>query len=142
MNPNHALKQYQNVSIEAGVLNADPYRLIQILLENAVAKLVIARGFIERNNIHDKGMMISLAISIIETLQASLNEKEGQEIAKNLSDLYTYILQTLIEVNLHNDLKKLDEVISLISTIKSGWDNIAQENIPQENIEKENNDEE
>ncbi len=127
MNPNHALKQYQHVSIEAGVLNADPYRLIQILLESAIEKLTIAKGFIERNNIHDKGVSISFAISIIETLEASLNDTEGGQIAKNLSDLYAYILQTLIEVNLHNDLKKLDEVIQLIMTIKSGWDNMPRE---------------
>lgn len=132
MNPNHALKQYQHVSIEAGILNADPYRLIQILLDSAVEKLIIAKGFIERNNIHDKGVSISFAISIIETLDASLNETEGGQIAKNLSDLYAYILQTLIEVNLHNDLKKLDEVIQLIMTIKSGWDNMQYEIVENE----------
>ncbi|HRE33022.1 MAG TPA: flagellar protein FliS, partial [Candidatus Berkiella sp.] len=82
--------------------------------------------------IHDKGISISLAISIVETLQASLNEQEGGEIAKNLSDLYIYILQSLIEVNLHNDLKKLDEIIQLIETIKSGWDNMPRENVDNE----------
>lgn len=132
MNPNYALKQYQHVSIETGIMNADPYRLIQILLESAIEKLQIAKGFIERNNIHDKGIAISFAISIVETLQASLNETEGGEIAKNLSDLYTYILQTLIEVNLHNDLKKLDEIIQLIATIKSGWDNMPRETVDNE----------
>lgn len=132
MNPNYALKQYQHVSIETGILNADPYRLIQILLESALEKLNIAKGFIERNNVHDKGVSLSLAISIVETLQASLNEQEGGEIAKNLSDLYTYILQSLIEVNLHNDLKKLDEIIQLIATIKSGWDNMPRENTNNE----------
>ncbi|MGE3319257.1 MAG: flagellar export chaperone FliS [Candidatus Berkiella sp.] len=126
MNPNYALKQYQHVSIETGILNADPYRLIQILLESAIEKLTIARGFIERNNIHDKGIAISFAISIIETLESSLNEQEGGEIAKNLKDLYTYMLQELIQVNLHNDINKLDGIIQLINTIKSGWDNMPQ----------------
>ena len=50
MNPNHALKQYQHVSIEAGILSADPYRLIQILFESALEKLIIAKKFIEINN--------------------------------------------------------------------------------------------
>lgn len=129
MNPNYALKQYQHVSIETDILNADPYRLIQILLESAIEKLNIARSFIERNNVHDKGVAISFAISIIETLQASLNEQEGGEIAKNLNDLYTYMLEQLIQVNLHNDIKKLDEIIQLINTIKSGWDNMPRVNI-------------
>lgn len=127
MNPNHALKQYQHVSIEAGILSADPYRLIQILFESALEKLIIAKKFIEINNIHDKGMALSFAISIIETLQASLNEEEGGEIAENLSELYAYMLRTLIDVNLHNDLVKLDEIIKLIVTIKSAWDNMPRE---------------
>lgn len=132
MNPNYALKQYQHVSIEAGILSADPHRLIQILFESALEKLMIAKKFIEINNIHDKGVAISFAISIIETLQASLNEEEGGEIARNLSDLYSYMLRTLIEVNLHNDVKKLDEVIQLIHTIKSGWDNMPREKVENE----------
>lgn len=132
MNPHHALKQYQHVSIEAGILSADPHRLIQILFESALEKLMIAKKFIEINNIHDKGVAISFAISIIETLQASLNEDEGGEIAKNLSDLYGYMLRTLIEANLHNDLKKIDEVVQLITTIKSGWDNMPREKAENE----------
>lgn len=126
MNPNHALKQYQHVSIEAGILSADPYRLIQILFESALEKLIIAKKFIEINNIHDKGVALSLAISIIETLQASLNE-EGGEIAENLAELYAYMLRTLIQVNLHNDLVKLDEIIQLIVTIKTAWDSMPRE---------------
>lgn len=127
MNPNHALKQYQHVSIEAGILSADPYRLIQILFESALEKLMIAKKFIEINNIHDKGIALSMAISIIETLQASLNEEDGGEIADNLSELYAYMLRTLIDVNLHNDLQKLDEIIQLIVTIKTAWDNMPRE---------------
>lgn len=132
MNPNHALKQYQHVSIEAGILSADPYRLIQILFESALEKLIIAKKFIEINNVHDKGVALSLAISIIETLQASLNEEEGGEIAENLAELYAYMLRTLIQVNLHNDLVKLDEIIQLIVTIKTAWDNMPREIVENE----------
>ncbi len=37
------------------------------------------------------------------------------------------MLRTLIQVNLHNDLVKLDEIIQLIVTIKTAWDEMPRE---------------
>lgn len=122
MHPNKAVKQYQTVSSQTSVVDADPHRLVQILMENALEKLSFAKGCIVRNDIHDKGMNISLALSIIEALQYSLNKEEGGEIADNLSELYSYMINTLLEANLTNDMQKVDEAIKLLTIIKDGWE--------------------
>ncbi len=122
MDPRNAAKQYQNVSAQTSTINADPHRLIQILMENALEKLALAKGHMSRNNIHDKGTNISLALAIIEALQTSLDKEKGNEIAENLYELYAYMINTLIEANLHNDLNKIDEVIKILGIIKEGWD--------------------
>lgn len=124
MNPNNAAKHYKSVSAQTSVVDADPHRLIQILMENALEKMALAKGFMERNNIHDKGINISLALSIIEALQTSLDKEQGGEIAENLYNLYAYMLNTLLEANLQNDVHKIDDVMKVLITIKEGWDKV------------------
>ncbi|MBI2791119.1 MAG: flagellar export chaperone FliS [Gammaproteobacteria bacterium] len=124
MNPNNAAKRYKSVSAQTSVVDADPHRLIQILMENALEKMALAKGFMERNNVHDKGVNISLALSIIEALQTSLDKEQGGEIAENLYNLYAYMLNTLLEANLQNDVHKIDEVMKVLITIKEGWDKV------------------
>lgn len=122
MDPRNAAKHYQTISAQTSTVGADPHRLVQILMENALEKLSLAKGHIARNNIHDKGINISLASAVIEALQTSLDKENGNEIAENLFELYAYMNRTLIEANLNNDINKIDEVIKVLSIIKEGWD--------------------
>lgn len=126
MHPNRAAKQYQTVSSQTSIVDADPHRLVQILMENALQKLAFAKASMARNDIHDKGLNISLALSIIEALQTSLNKEEGGDIADNLDELYAYMIKTLLEANLHSDIDKVDEIIKLLSVVKDGWDKAGE----------------
>src|ERR1700722_17636958 len=90
---------YQKISLETQMESATPHRTIQLLLENALDKLAMVKGFIQRNNVHDKGVTISSTIAIIETLQTILDYNQGSEIANNLNDLYSFIIKTLIVAN-------------------------------------------
>jgi flagellar protein FliS len=78
----------------------------------------------QRGNIAEKGANISWAISIIEGMRASLDLDAGGDIARNLNDLYDYMGRRLLEANMRNDAKALDEVMSLLREIKTGWDAI------------------
>lgn len=127
MQPNRAAKQYQTVSSQTSVVDADPHRLVQILMDNALEKLSIAKGCMTRNDVHDKGINISLALSIIEALQSSLDKENGGDIADNLHELYAYMINTLLAANLNNDIPKIDEVIKLLTIIKDGWDKAGTE---------------
>ncbi|MBS0288363.1 MAG: flagellar export chaperone FliS [Proteobacteria bacterium] len=135
MHPNRAAKQYQSVSSQTSVVDADPHRLIQVLMENALEKLSIAKGCMARNDVHDKGINISLALSIIEALQTSLDKEKGGDIADNLHELYGYMMNTLLEANLNNDIPKIDEVIKLLAIIKDGWEKAGMELKNSENHE-------
>lgn len=121
---NNAVKEYNRINITSGVEEADPHRLIQMLMQGALEKLAIAKGYLERGDINGKGSHISWAISIIEGLRASLNMEQGGDIAKNLEDLYEYMIRRLLRANIENDITLLDEVSSLLQTVKSAWDDI------------------
>lgn len=78
----------------------------------------------ERKEIAKKGSHISWAISIIDGLRASLDKTNGGDIADNLDDLYDYMTRRLIRANLENNPDLLDEVISLLRSIKGAWENV------------------
>lgn len=119
-----AVHAYSQVGVSSGVEQASPHRLIQMLMDGAIEKVAMARGFMERNEISQKGGHISWAISIIEGLRASLDKNAGGEIADNLDDLYDYMIRRLVRSNSENNPDLLDEVISLLRSIKGAWDEL------------------
>lgn len=125
-NPQEALKQYRRLGIESEVSNASPHRLIQLLIEGAISRLAAALGAIERNELALKGESISKAIDILGGLRASLDMSEG-ELSQRLDQLYEYMNFRLLEASAANDADKVGEVIQLLKTIKSAWDEIGKQ---------------
>lgn len=123
---NNAVNEYNKINIASSVEAADPHRLIQMLMHGALEKIAIAKGCLERKDIANKGVHISWAISIIEGLRASLNMEQGGDVAKNLEDMYEYMIRRLLRANLENDIGLLDEVSSLLITVKSAWDGLPE----------------
>lgn len=128
------LAQYQKVGVHGEIDSASPHRLIQMLIEGALSKIYAARACMENSRITGKGENISMAISIIGGLRASLNFEAGGEIANNLNSLYDYMEQRLLEANVNNDISILDEVISLFADIKGAWDTIAPDVVQQQAV--------
>lgn len=128
------LEQYQKVGIQTEIEAASPHRLIQMLMDGALAKITTAKLCIEKQQVASKGENISIAISIIAGLRASLDKEQGGEIASNLDSLYDYMERRLLEANMHNDSSVLDEVSGLIHEIKSAWDAISPDITEQQVI--------
>ncbi len=125
MSYSKALKNYQQNNLESAVNEASPHKLVEMLLRGAIEKINLSKQFMEQGQIELKGLNISQAISIIDGLQASLDKEKGGDLASNLFELYDYCIRKLIEANLNNDQKILDEVSRLMDTVKSAWDDIS-----------------
>lgn len=122
----NAVQHYNRVGVASGVEDANPHRLVQMLMDGALEKLATAKGCMERGDIAKKGAHISWAVSIIEGLRASLDLNAGGELAQNLDDLYEYMTRRLTHANIDNNTDMIDEVISLMRSIKSAWDQIPE----------------
>ena len=122
MNAIAAMRQYQQVSVHSGIMDASPHRLVQMLMEGALEKIALAKGYMTNNEIARKGENIGKAIAIVGGLQGSLNHDSGGEISANLNHLYDYMSTRLVIANLRNDASILDEVTGLMVDIKMGWD--------------------
>ncbi|HEX7036413.1 MAG TPA: flagellar export chaperone FliS [Pseudomonadales bacterium] len=117
---------YQREAVQAAHY-ASPHQLVSMLMDGALERIVQARAAMERQLTARKGERIGKAISIIDSLRASLNQDRGGEVAANLAALYDYMVRRLLHANLNNDPDALDEVQRLLKEIKAGWDGIAEQ---------------
>jgi flagellar protein FliS len=119
---------YKSVGVETAVSAADPHQLVKLLYDALLQSLGAAKLAIEGNDIPAKGKAIGKAVRLIEEgLKAGLNQERGGQLASNLRALYDYCTLTLTEANFRNDLKKVEEVISLLQPLAQAWGSIKSE---------------
>lgn len=117
---------YAKVSVETGVNTADPHKLILMLFDGAIMAATAAGVAMDNKQIPVKGEQISKTIEIIiNGLKISLDLNAGGELAERLYALYDYMADRLLYANLHNNRAALDEVIELLSGLRTAWQGIA-----------------
>jgi len=119
--------QYRQVGMTSEVGGADPHRLIQMLMEGALTRMSQAKIMIEEKNHEGKAKLLGRVMEIIATLQSSLDHEKGGDISANLDRLYDYMNRRLLDASSANDTTMIDEVMSLLLEVKSGWDGIRDE---------------
>lgn len=124
MNAYAAMRQYQQVGVKVQVNEADPHRLIQMLMQGGLDRIAQAKGAMQRQAYAEKGELIGKVINIIGGLREVLDKDAGGELAENLDRLYEFMTVRLFEASRQNDVRKLDEVAKLLGEIKEGWDGI------------------
>ncbi|MDT8363781.1 MAG: flagellar export chaperone FliS [Nitrosomonas sp.] len=117
-----AISAYNKVGAESGVFTADPHKLVLMLFEGAQQALNRSKLYIRQNEIAARGEMISKAIMIIDHgLKASLDVKAGGALAEQLSQLYDYMTDRLLQANLRSNIDIIDEVSQLLGELHEAW---------------------
>lgn len=117
------LKAYTSNNLQAEMSVADPYRIIQLMMQGVMERLAQAKGAIERRDFEAKSVAISKAIGLLDGLQGALDLSFGQ-IPQDLYALYDYMKQRLMDASREMSQEPVDEVAKLFITIKSAWDAI------------------
>lgn len=118
----HAYKQ----NVGNSVMSQD--QILLKLYNGSLNFLRLARRGMEEKNPRIKGENISKVLAIMTELDCALDMETGGEIAENLSTLYQHMTFKLINANLTNDLKGLDEVENVLVKIKEGFEEAAKIN--------------
>lgn len=122
-----SLQAYKQVSVNSQLASASPHRIVQMLMAGAIERLVQGKAAMEQGNMAAKGERLNKALEIISSLRETLSMSDGGDVAVNLDRLYDFMMRHILDANLNNDPEKIAEVISLLSEIKSAWDQIPAE---------------
>lgn len=117
------IKAYTTQNLQAEMAVADPYRIIQLMMQGCIERLAQSKGAIERRDFEGKSIAISKSMALINGLQDALDLSYGK-VPEDLFALYDYMKQRLLDASSNMNVEPLDEVGRLMLTIKSGWDSI------------------
>lgn len=124
---NSSLAAYHTVSVHGGIANADPHRLVQMVMDAMAERLNTARGCIERGETARKAKLLHSCVTLVAELRGSLNLAEGGELAQNLNNLYDYMARRLLLANVQNDANMVSEISGLLNEVRGAWIAIGPE---------------
>ena len=120
------LEQYGQVKHDAQAEFASAHEKTLMLFDGAIDFIGVGLQAIARSDYELKGRMISKSIAVINGLKDCLDLTEG-ELPSNLHDLYEYMVERLFKANLTSDIEAIEEVQSLLKTIRESWAQIPSE---------------
>ena len=127
MNFYSAIKQYEHSDINSKLENATKHDFIKIVLEELSKNLKSLKYAIENEGKLSKTKSKSFAriITSLTVLTSSLDFKNGEPIASNLSNLYDFCRREVLDSYRNLSTKGIDDSIIVIDDILSAWKNIA-----------------
>jgi flagellar secretion chaperone FliS len=106
---------------EAAVRGASPVRLVICLYQQAIEDLRQAVLAIEKGEIEARTRKINHAITVIGQLQGSLDMERGGEVAKNLEKFYNIVRSGVVEGQVKQSARILEEQISQLVLVYEAW---------------------
>ena len=116
-----------NAYRQTAVTTASREQLLIMLYEGAIKQLKKASECCQSKDLAGKGVAVGKAHDIINELSNSLDFKVGGEIAKNLEQLYAFMVEQIIQGNLNNDPTKFDAARKLLENLLEGWKGAIQQ---------------
>ncbi|MBU1340939.1 MAG: flagellar export chaperone FliS [Proteobacteria bacterium] len=99
----------------------DPKKLILMLYEGAIKRIVLAREGIRNKDPKQRGENLGKAIAIIAELNACLDENIKTEEINFLRGLYAAMLTELPKVSVNEDIGILDRAEKYLTELKRIW---------------------
>ena len=119
---NHdAYSDYHAVHLDAQTSRATPVELVLLLTDGVLAELARARGHIVGKRYEQKAVSLNKCTELINGVSSSLDFEQGGEVVANLGRLYEYCTGRLYLAGINLDPTLIDEVTTLLTTIKQGW---------------------
>lgn len=110
-------QKYKNTA----VLSASREQILLMLYEGAIKFTKLAIQATEVNNIAERGKNIMRAYDIVVELQVSLDHKVGGDLAKQLDQLYVYLLDQYSKANVRGDVSALQSCVKVLENLYDGW---------------------
>ncbi len=109
------------------VETASKEALLLMLYEACIRFLKKSKIALENKDIAEKGKMLGKAQDIVNELNSTLDMENGGEVMDQLQALYLYVSTQSTEANIHNDPKKIDHCIKIMTTLHEGWQGAVEQ---------------
>jgi flagellar protein FliS len=119
-----AYGSYHATNLEAQTARATPIELVLVLTDGLLEELARARGHIVGKRYEQKALSLDKCTQIINGLASSLDFEQGGEVVANLGRLYDYCAARLYRAGVDMDPAVIDEVVGLLTTIRTGWQGV------------------
>jgi flagellar protein FliS len=106
---------------EVAVRGASPVRLVICLYEQAIEDLRRAVIALEKGDIEARTRGINHALMVIAQLQGSLDMERGGDVARNLEGFYRLLRAGLIEAQVKQSARILEQQISQLAIVHEAW---------------------
>ncbi len=113
-------KEYQKTQ----VTTAGKDKVLLMLYEGCIRFMKLAKTKMVEKKTAEKGKYISRSIDIISELMNTLDHKVGGQLSNDLESLYMFMIDKLIDANIHNRPEDLDVVIDLMSNLYVAWSDV------------------
>ena len=101
--------------------DASQCRLVVTFYDQIVAALQEAIDAVEAGEIERRYNAVKVATGLISELHLSLDEEFGGEIARNLGQIYSYVVNRLPRINTHNDPAPAENGLRLLKPLRDSW---------------------
>ncbi len=115
-----------NTYQEIAVQTSSPAKLVVMLYEGGIRFLRQAVAAIQSKDLLAKRQSVDRAMAVIQHLQGTLDIEKGQEVARDLDRLYSYITSRVMDGSAKLDVAPLEEAIKLLTVLLSGWEEVAK----------------
>ena len=120
-----AYKQAENIGLTEV---SNPHEIIQTLFNELIKSMTLFERSLSENDMQEvKSSSFAKSLTIIYSLQTSLDFEKGGEISNNLFKIYEYSRQQLISDLKNGEPKGITNAITIIKEIADAWNQIADE---------------
>ena len=112
---------YKKTQVET----VDQKTLIVMCYNEAIRSLQTGMNLYRKKDFEGKSDEFNRAHGLISELLSSLNMEDGGVIAQNLNMIYNFMLKHITEGDIKGDMKALEEVVEMLSQLKSAWEEIG-----------------
>jgi len=111
----------------ADTLGRSSVELVVKVYDGAIGSLRQAAEAYSNEDFQKGYEFIEKAKRFVVHLYTTLDEEKGQDVARNLSQLYAYVIEKMNIVQATKDLGLINESISVLGNVRSGWEQLAEQ---------------
>ena len=119
------MQNASNAYLQTQVTTTSQGDILIMLYDGAIKFMNRAKERLAARDMAGKGNALSRVLDIINELDSTLNVEKGGELAKNLHNLYVFCNSRLLMANLRADAAIVDEVLTIITGLRSAYAQIV-----------------